>query len=49
MFAFPEWNYRLLAVLITQDEAIRFAQDGTLPNSLQGLSVTGLDDILRAP
>ncbi|MCL2221253.1 MAG: hypothetical protein FWB92_02835 [Oscillospiraceae bacterium] len=39
----------LLAVVITQDEAVRFAQDGTLPSALQGLTVTGLEQMFRAP
>ena len=44
-----EWNFVMLSVVITKEEAIRYVQDGTLPSALQGLTVTGLDEIFRNP
>jgi hypothetical protein len=44
-----EYSFKMLAVVITKDEAVRYAQDGTMPNSLKGLTVTGLDEIFRTP
>ncbi len=37
----------LLACVITEDEAVRYVQDGTLPDCLQGLTVSGLDSIFN--
>ncbi|MFV0342223.1 MAG: WG repeat-containing protein [Anaerocolumna sp.] len=42
-------NFTMLAVVISEDEAIRYVQDGTLPTALQGLTVTGLDEIFVNP
>lgn len=42
-------SFRILTVTISKDEAIRYAQDGTLPYCLQGLNVTGLDKIFKKP
>lgn len=41
--------HTLIACVITKDEAVRYVQDGTLPDCLQGLTVTGLDEIFRQP
>ena len=38
-----------LSVVISKDDAIRYAQDGTLPPVLEGLTVTGLDQIFATP
>ena len=40
---------KMMAVVITPDDAVRYVQDGTLPSALQGLTVTGLDKIFREP
>lgn len=42
-------NFTMLAVVISEDEAIKYVQDGTLPTALQGLTVTGLDEIFVNP
>lgn len=42
-------TFNMLAVVITKAEAIQYALDGTLPASLQGLTVTGLDEIFKKP
>lgn len=42
-------NFHMLTVVISKDEAVRYAQDGTLPNCLKGLTVTGLDKIFKKP
>jgi len=47
--AFSDERFSMLAVAITKDEAVQYVQNGTMPRALQGLSVTGLDDIFRAP
>ena len=46
---FSEKAFNMLAVVISKDEAVRFVQDGTLPNALQGLTVTGLEKIFKKP
>jgi hypothetical protein len=46
---FPEREFHMLAVVISKDDAIRYAQDGTLPPVLEGLTVTGLDQIFATP
>lgn len=42
-------NFTMLSVVISKEEAIQYAQDGTLPSALQGLTVTGLDEIFVNP
>lgn len=42
-------HLNIFAVVITKDEAIKYAQDGTLPKCLQGLTVKGLDEIFKKP
>lgn len=42
-------DFRILTVTISKDEAVQYAQDGTLPYCLQGLTVTGLDKIFKKP
>lgn len=46
---FSEKEFNMLAVVISKDEAVQYAQDGTLPNCLKGLTVTGLDKIFKKP
>lgn len=46
---FPSESYILKACVISQAEAIRYAEDGTLPACLKGLTVSGLDLIFRKP
>lgn len=46
---FPEKEFHMLAVVISKEDAIRYAQDGTLPRVLEGLTVTGLDEIFAIP
>jgi hypothetical protein len=46
---FNERSFNMLAVVFSKDEAIRYVQEGTLPYCLQGLTVTGLDEIFKKP
>jgi len=46
---FSEREFNMLAVVISKEEAIRYAQDGTLPYVLDGLTVTGMDKIFVNP
>jgi hypothetical protein len=46
---FPEREFHMLAVVISKEDAIRYAQDGTLPHVLEKLTVTGLDQIFAIP
>ena len=42
-------TWLLKACVISEDEAIRYVQDGTLPDCLQNLTVSGLDLIFKKP
>ena len=46
---FAEAEFKMLAAVITQAEAVEYAQNGTLPKCMQGLTVTGLDEIFGIP